>query len=419
MFVCNMENIPVTQMFRSIPEAQAHISHELRKPVPNRTIDLDGRATLTTQSISLDNNRLTNSYDLSFAATAGQVTPSIHINNQLATIPHYLQRNPKKLAAASGGFFFLTDKHGAQPRQLSLNLAMAGQTLRSLPVSDKETLICTKEGLSARYLQALGELSINGARLTWAGSLTDHPADCRVYGNGNAVIKHQADLMTGNIRVLDEDSRYTPYTLPEDGCVDAGFMSAARNRFVMKALSPVGGLDIFGYDMVIRCPEAYIRGNEAEMKIHSVDSLSMDGNVQGAISVGPMLDAMSFTAHPINQDASLGSNPPFTERPMARSVAYATNDGQVHLRVFDAIPGDEIFHGVTPSEVSAILHSEAEVVWGCFLDPGQTAKVGVRSNDVVRTYGNGHYLKWPAKQGRPFLWKPNDGRPLASIISLE
>jgi hypothetical protein len=67
--------------------------------------------------------------------------------------------------------------------------------------------------------------------------------------------------------------------------------------------------------------------------------------------------------------------------------------------------------------VSAIT-SEDEITWGCFLDPGRTAKLVTRRDNVLTGYGNAHYLQWPTYPGGPYTWVPGAGRPVPSVITL-
>jgi hypothetical protein len=154
------------------------------------------------------------------------------------------------------------------------------------------------------------------------------------------------------------------------------------------------------------------------MYIRTLGDRAIDNALQGAISVGPMLDTESFTEHPVNDDKSLGSKPPFLDIPLARTVLYETGGGMVHLRLFDGRPGSPIFPGVTPDQAAQAIKEESDISWGCFLDPGQTAKLVVKGVTDVASYGNTHYLKWPQLPGDKFVWVPKTGRPVASMITL-
>jgi len=154
------------------------------------------------------------------------------------------------------------------------------------------------------------------------------------------------------------------------------------------------------------------------MKVRTIDNKAIDGSLQGAVSVGPMLGEADFTNHPINSDKSLGGKPPFLDVPLVRTVLYEKDDGTMHLRLFDGRPGSPIFPGVTPRQAADAIKGESEIAWGCFLDPGQTAKLIVRTQNDMASYGNTHYLKWPEQPGEKFIWVPKTGRPVASMITL-
>ena len=162
--------------------------------------------------------------------------------------------------------------------------------------------------------------------------------------------------------------------------------------------------------MVVRCP-AYLSKNGFEMKVKTIDSLTMDGSVQSGISVGPLFNTACFEEHSINKDASLGSNAPFANRPAARAVIYETKDGLRHLRLFDGRPGSTVFAGVTPREAVRIIQAEGEVAWGCFLDGGQTAKLCVKQGPTISNFGNMHYVN-------AIQTIQKNGRPISSAITL-
>lgn len=360
----------------------------------------------------LGEGKFANVYDVNYRRHDAQ--PLIHTYDQLTSVYDYALSHDNSVTTG-GGFFYLTDQASGSPRQQSLNLAFSGGLLRSLPVVDRETVLARQSVLSVEQVLALGELSINGKQLDWSGSLADHSTELKVFGNGNTVITHESSDQTSSIRVLDESSRYTPAI--EGDTVDVGFNMRSDGVFMKTESSALGGLDIFSSDVVVRCPEKYL-SDEMEMVVHTIGSLMLDGSLQGALSVGPALDTLDFDSHPINKDASLGSKPPFVERAMARAVLYETDENVVHIRLYDGRPGSEEFVGVTPSEAVQAIKAEGDVVWGCFLDPGQTAKLHVRRGDEIESYGNRHYLKWPEKPGDKYIWVPKIGRPVSSLIAV-
>jgi hypothetical protein len=257
--------------------------------------------------------------------------------------------------------------------------------------------------------------------LTWAGSLTGHEADCRVYGNGNAVITHEPCERTGSERVLAETSRYTP-PIMDANTADIGLrFDDEAGVFIGKTISTAGRVDIFDNDFVLRAPLRHLRTDEpVTVRVRSIDTEIIDDSLQGALSVGPMLTETDFENHPINRDLSLGGKPPFVNRRMARLMLYATEDNVTHMRLFDGRPDSNRFTGVTPQEAVDIVGREAALRWGCFLDPGQTAKLYVQDpEDGIRmNFGNRHYLKWPMNEDEHYTWVPDLGRPVASAIVL-
>ena len=244
------------------------------------------------------------------------------------------------LVTASAGFFFLADRCSALPRQASLNLAISGGRIVSLRVTDREAVLCRRGTLSAGYVRAQGLLVLDGTRLTWAGSRTGRAADCYVYGNANAVIRHHDDPVTGAARMLDEASRLTPPMSPGGTMTDIGFMSVDDGGFRAVTASGTGQVDIFRHDLVLRCPARFAGPGRSSSRVDilQIDWLGCADLPDSAVSAGMYLDCPNFTAHPVNHDRSLGSRPPFTARRMARMVLYADPQNRMHLRLFDGRP---------------------------------------------------------------------------------
>ena len=285
-------------------------------------------------------------------------------------------------------------------------------------MADREAVLSRDGTLSAAYIRAKGRLAINGRELTWTGSRTGHTAQCYVYGNGNAVITHQHDPVTGTARVLDEASRLTP-AIRGDQMADVGFIAADNGGFRSAAVSTSGGMDIFGHDAVVRCPAwAAGPGRVSRMEILQVGPLRGDCLPDSAVSAGRCLDVTDFAVHPVNDDPALGSLPPFANRRMARLVLYQDQRSRTHLRLFDGRPGSRGFGGVTPCEARDVIAADTGFRWGCFLDPGQTARIWVTGPGGLTSYGNRHYLQWPEDGTGRFTWVPGTGRPVPSFITI-
>lgn len=404
------------ERFTSLAEAQAFVTREVDRPVSSREDPIGNGIKLTQSAIELPDGTFTNSYDLAYKNP--DVQPDIIAFDRLTGVSDFLAGADAAhyQAASSGGFFFLADRASGLPRQLALNLSISQGALKSLPVRDQETVLSGSHGLEVRPLVSLGALSINGHDLDWSGSLTDYDTDAKVFSNGNAVITHVQDPITGFARLLDETSRYTP-TIQDDEHIDVGFIGRGNNSFIGVEANPAGGVDIFAHDFVVRCHQKYVEGN-SELEVLSVGGIALSRFMGGAFSAGPALNIVDFHTHPINSDASLGSRPPFIETSLARSAVYKTSDGLYHIRLFDGRPGSPVFPGVTPTEAVAIIMHTDEIEWGCFLDPGQTARIGVNQGDGIRSYGNRHYLKWPTAENPDFLWVPEIGRPNANVIAI-
>jgi hypothetical protein len=408
--------------FATPADARAYIADKV--DVPARDYESTVRdMTMRIYAEQLGGGRFSNVYDLSFPERAA--VPKIRIGRRSKSLADFLTAYPDAGAAASGAFLYLADKGSGVPRQAALNLALQESgVLSSLPVVDREALVAGAGGLSVRHLRACGELTIDGQSLAWAGSRTDHEAACQMFGNGNVVIRHHANSEPGarkeRIRILEESSRYTSKIDKDSGLVDAGLIATEQGKYQVHDIRASGGMDLFAHDMVMRCDGRYfLRGIESDIRVRSIDSLAIDGQAQGAISVGPLLADKQFAANPINHDPSLGSDAPFINVPMVRLALYEAADGKLHFRLFDGRPESGCFKGVTPDEAAANIKNEDDIIWGCFLDPGRTAKLVRRTAQGTMSYANTHYLQWPSYPDGNYTWVPAAGRPIPSAITLE
>jgi hypothetical protein len=402
--------------FASLREARAFMEAEVDRPVTRQRRTIATGIVLRVFSRALSGGAFTNVYDVSWEPDA--TTAGIGISARPADIRAMGQAR-SALVAASAGFFVLGDKAAALPRQVSLHLAISDGRIVSLPVADREAVLSRDGTLSAAYIRAEGRLMINGRELTWTGSRTGRPAQCYVYGNGNAVITHQHDPVTGTARVLDEASRLTPAIRPGSQMADVGFIATGDGGFRLAAVSTSGGMDIFSHDAVVRCPAGAAEpGRVSRMDILQVGPLPGHCLPDSAVSAGPCLEVADFAAHPVNHDPALGSLPPFMNRRMARLVLYQDQRSRTHLRLFDGRPESRSFAGVTPAEARDAIAADTGFRWGCFLDPGQTARIWLNRPDGLVSYGNRHYLRWPESPTGRFTWVPGTGRPVPSIITV-
>jgi hypothetical protein len=412
---------PEHSAFTSPDEAGVYIGNQVDRRASKQTLLLESGAELRVWHHDTVDGYFTNVYDLSIPSSSARA--ALKFDGNLKSVGGYLGPEAFAYAAVSGGFLYLADRGSGTPREMALNLALADGRLHSIPVVDREAVVVDKHGvLMVQNIRACGRLLIKGAEVSWSGSRTDYDTEAKVYGNGNVVIEHAAADEPGarknRIRALDEASRYTPEIEPHSNMVDLGLITAERGRFVIAAINTNGRTDLFQYNAVVRCGQEYAGNIEDEVQFETMDTLRLDTDNYSAISVGPMLVDGNFAEHAINFDPSLGSDPPFYDVRMTRLAIYATEDGRLHVTLFDGRPQSECFKGVTPDEaVRVIREAHGEPVWGAFLDPGRTAKLCTRKG-VVTSYGNAHYLRWPMHAGDPYVWVPGAGRPVPSAIIL-
>jgi hypothetical protein len=396
------------RLFGSPEEAAAHLGPLLDRPAPTTTVDLAPGVTFRSEPLSTGPT-FTNSYTVSWHAPAHAAV--LVAEPPVSAADH--ARRSGGVVTTTAGFFFLADRCRHRPRTLSLNLAIRAGRALSVPVATQDALVSRDGVLSVVEVPARGELSLSGRRLSWAGSRTGLTADCHLYGNANSVIHHQPDERTGKVRVLQEESRFTP-PITDSRWTDLGFHAAPDGRFDAVTRDDGGRVDIFGHDVVVRCPRT-VAGTSLDL--HTIGPLTLEPG-QSAISVGPSLSHPDPSTHPLNDDRSLGSYPLLRDRPSTRLVFFVTADGGRHLRLFDGRPGSTTFPGLTLDQTVAATKAGGDVVSGCLLDSGNTSKLNVLRDGVLETFGNRHYLRWPPPGEHGFTWTPDHGRPVASLIAI-
>lgn len=406
--------------FSSLAEADAFLGPMLDRPEPARRETVAPGVSLVIAAIDLGDGAFSNLYTLSWTAPA---RADIDVFPDAAASPwsrgHALARCGMRGAVATGGFSFLADDAAAAPRARCLNLAIWTGEVLSLPVVDQDALVARAGALAVEHVPAAGLLRLNGDLVRWSGARTERTAECVVFGNASARIVHSDAPATGKRRHLVANTRWTPALSSDSGYADVGFLRGPGRVFRGAAVRADGGLDIFAYDLVLRCPAERLRraapDNTADPRTVGPIDLS-DPSLAGAVSVGPSLLHPALEDHPLHREPSLGSNPLLGGRRASRLVYFGDAAGQHHLQLWDARPGSRACPGVTLDEAAHHARAHHDVAFGCFLDSGKSGKLCVVGDAGVASYGNRHYLRWPAAGEGDFVWTPDAGRPAASLL---
>lgn len=368
-------------------------------------------------TVELSGNAFTNFYDLGCAPdTLSPTTSKI----ESANTPFYLKRllvnQPNAIAAVNAGFFYLADESAVKPANTTYNLCIRNNLIVGLPAVDRPVLYVSDENtLEARELKARGVVAIGKAQYEWSGSRTRNEGDITLYNSACCTIEHVSSENTVTKRVLNESLNYTPEDID---AFDVVVVLCGDGLLRVAHIEEGGHTNIFSGNFIF-----HMRGKDRE-HIHLGDIVTPEciddlvvSSLKSATTIGPNVHHfLDQTDHEINHDPSLGSKPPFADRRMARTIVYKDMQDKIHVRVFDGAPHTANFKGISPQETSSVLPQET-VQWAYHLDPGQSSKLVLRDNDLIKTYGNNHYLRWPKRPDRPFLWSPSNGRPVASALA--
>lgn len=377
------------------------------------------------RAIDLPDGAFTNSYECIVAAEA-----SSHVEVRSEPLPQFMHkvlRDSRVNAIINGGFFLLTDEHEIRPQEAPLNFCVRNGSVTSLPVTDRPAIVQTSSGIEGRMIKADGMMRIGTRVFSWEGALRPaQTADATLFSPGCCHVE----------RGMQKGARVQPRTL--DVMKNRTPRDAERADLVVR-LSDDGGLrvvaindggdsNLFDGNFIVRLSRADASAVSVGDAVfpETIDALRFQ-DIVSAITVGPSivegaepgLDKLS-----VNNDPSLG-NRPFLDERTARSVIYRTQDGAIHLRVFDGVRDSGMFKGVTPRETHDLIRTEHSdsVEWGFHLDGGQSARAIIRRHDsaAFEPYGNLHYVRWPWKgsedQARFFL-DPWRGRKIASVLCI-
>lgn len=410
----------MTRRFASMAEATRLLGPLLDRPEPTRTVTIGPGVSLSVESIALGLGAFSNLHTLSWTAPArAEVAIADDPSEGPWTRGRALARLGARGGVATGGFGFLADDAAGAPRARCLNLAIRAGVPISVPVIDQEALVCRGGSLAVEDVAAEGRLRLNGEVVRWAGARSGRAGECSVFGNANVRIVHRDDPRTGNFRHLVADSRRTPVLAIDAGAADVGFVRGADGLLRGAGRADGGGLDIFAFDVVLRCPVARLRGRVDDniVVLDTIGAIDLaDPGLDSAISVGPSLLHPSLEAHPLHREPSLGSTPLLGGRRASRLLYFADADGRRHLQLWDARPDSAACPGVTLDEAARHARGRYDVVHGCFLDSGKSGKLCVVDGVAATAYGNRHYLRWPTPDDDGFIWTPDEGRPAASMI---
>lgn len=405
--------------FDSLAEIDAYMAANIDKAATPGTVRLDDNVLLTTSTHKTGRTTFTNIYDLQWA-TNGSVLAAINFHTPTKSITNIIANDASISAIINGGFFYLADKDTESPLHIPLNLAVENGMVLGLPIIDREALVVQAGVLEGRTIQARGSLQIGGETpQTWRGSRTAHHAQSTIFNLGNVHVHYVDDPYLETLRQVDNTSRFTPIIKAGTPLMDLGVVQRG-DQLVIVEQDWGGSLDLFKYNFVLRCarsPKAKDMMGKS-ITIRTIDDLLVR-DIRSALTTGPALDAVDFSGHNVNFDLSLCDKPPFVDRRTARLVLLRT-DTAYHVVLFDSRKGSATFSGVTPSETRDIVHAMFDdIVWGCFLDSGLTAKIAVRGHaDGVRTFGNRHYARLPKKPNDRIHWVPDEGRFVGSSIAL-
>ena len=388
---------------------------------PRVSEELYPRVYFESQPIDLPDGGLTNSYEIIIAHNS-----SSHLEVRSVPTPQFMHKILKDLrvhAIINGGFFYLADEHDKGPHDASFNFCVRDGALVSLPVINRAVIIQTHNGIEGKMIRAVGTMRIDSKPFLWIGALEYGSRDMNILFNSACCHIERGYDPNKRVqpRVLNKENNRTPNA---DRRTDIVVRMRDDGVLHVQDICNGGGTDFFSGNFILNVPKENAAGISIGDIVHpeTLDDLRLDA-VESAITVGPSLEegiVPDLDTLSINNDPSL-ANKPFQDIRTARSIIYRTNDGSIHLRIFDGARDSKTFKGITPRETYDIIYGEYpnKIEWAFHLDGSQSARAVFRRAGSFEPYGNLHYARWPWKgfedQTRYFL-DPWRGRKTASVL---
>lgn len=387
--------------------------------IPKKVRGIVNSITFAQESIELDSQSYTNSFDLSYDAKDSLTTPAIESREKPFAL-YELFNNPNIIGAINAGFFCLVDESCQYPLEASYDLCIRDNHIYGLPFADRPALLKKDNKLSVKEILSKGIISIDNKDFTWKGmeSYYKEETDFILYNSSCCTVKHKVSPNTGTIRVLEEYSIYTSYN---PNIIDVLVCNDGNNILRIKSIHKGGSSNLFDGNFVLRFFEDKKFNFKPGMIVmpKTVDGLGLS-SIQSGITIGPnVYHFLDHDDHDINHDTCHGSKKPtYSDRRSAVSVIYEDLNGRVHLQIFDGVPSIKQFSGITAREVTQILPRN-KTKWAYLLDPGQSSKILIKekTRDLI-AFGNTHYVSLARNKKGHNKWAPLEGRAIGSAITL-
>jgi len=407
------------------PEDTLRNQEMFAEPVLDKIEEITDGVIFEQKNIVLDDiGSYTNSYRVVCRENAPNIIYDIETTEKPVHLKRWLVNDSDTICAINGGFFLLVDeKPETIPVEMSLGTIIRNGILRGVQSHDRPVLWMNEEGyLNVNEINSHGQVNIGNKTHSWTGInsnlIHENEADTYLFSSDCCIVEHDYSEQTGTIRTINREKSITPIHGDKVDLV----CKINGDYFIVAEINEGGGTFVIDGDFILQGHKSEFNhvkiGDQVDINYSDLDIKT----INNAITIGPSIfDFENEKEHPINNDKSLGEKPPFVEERMARSVIYKTNAGELIFELFDGAPKTELFKGISPKEVYNFLTEEnADIEWGYFLDPGQSARLAVRHSDgSVVGYGNQHYIRWPKSSDQPFIWSGEHGRSIPSAVTIK
>lgn len=277
---------------------------------PERRLTIAPGVRFQAKAVELGQGCFTNAFTLRLDLTQVRVEPvarpeGFHLRNLVGA--------DTALAAVSGSFSFISDDHGYQPAEPSLDFCCRAGEVVSLPTATKPAFLVHHGQVAIGTLTAAGTLKVQGRTYQWAGSKqpqeASEPGALTVFGAANCRVRYSDHPRTGFVRDVAPATNITP---PDPTAVDYVVSWTPDDGHSVTSVHPGGGAGLFAGNFVLRAKRSRPEGLRAGARVQITQVGGLDvRHMSGGLSLGPSIADAAAGVTP-GYDQCLGTSPSVT-----------------------------------------------------------------------------------------------------------
>lgn len=341
---------------------------------------------------------------------------------------HLFLKNKKNSVAINAGFSYSADKNfGEIPVDFTYNFHVANHQLINIPTCAKTALFSKNGKIYPVKIKPKGKLFLNQTEIAWMGSQTDafnKKEDSAIaFGLSNqGLIKYQR----GEKLQIDFDSNHS-FVPQRKGYKNVVFDLKQRNKKFVIYIKNIATqkTPFFSGLFILSVPNKIVKKLNINDEVINwvVDNYSPQ-DIENCVTVGiKIAKSIKQLYQNIKNEKIIITRKlngecyyPETDIQEARACVFKTKNNKIHFLLIDARPRILSQQGMSMIDISNYIYQKYDnITWAANCDGGQSAKICLKKDNKLYTYGNLHYLKFN-KDSSVNRWNGINGRPMTSCI---